>query len=74
MTTTTPATRRIARLHDRCRQYVMMPVFMMPVFDKPAVPCHICMTRGIVALSPEDHITRGVTSIRTESGAQLSEM
>ncbi len=41
----------IAKLNDQCRQYVMMPIF-----GKPEVPCRICMTSGVMALSPEDQI------------------
>ena len=42
---------KIAALNDKCRQYVMVPVF-----GKLEVPCQIFMTRGIVSLPPEDQI------------------
>ncbi len=41
----------IAKLNDQCRQYIMIPIF-----GKPEVPCQIYMTRGIMALTPEDQI------------------
>lgn len=44
-------TTKIAALNDKCRQYVMMPIF-----GKPEVPCQIYMTRGIMSLTPEDQI------------------